>query len=109
MKEPAKYTYTVVHPEYGTWRGPAEDAAGALLLAAEDWGERWTAIAAACTIRKGGRAEDPRCRRCGQKIRDGGGETKSPLCPDCRRAEEQWRREQARRRGPDRRKRYAYQ
>ena len=103
MSGPTIYLYEVSHPDYPTVTVPSIGPDSATVAAARAWGvpELWGKIVAYCTVRKGGRADRPRCRKCHQEY---GAPGQAPgKCPDCIRREEYFRRQMAERGREDRR------
>lgn len=103
MREVAVYLYEVSHPDYPTVMVPSIGPDSATMAAAEKWGvpELWGQIAGYCTVRKGGRAARPRCTQCGREYGVAG--QTAGKCPDCKQAEELYRRQVNSIRGADRR------
>lgn len=100
------YLFEVSHPDYPTVVVPAVAADSATLAAARAWGvpDEWGMLAGYCTVKKGGPAQKPRCRRCHKEFGAPGGV--GAYCPDCEAAMARYQREKARVRSRDRRPGY---
>lgn len=95
------YRFEVTHPDYGELTVNHLSMDGAIMEAIRRWGADWKMTACDCTARKLGSADKPRCRRCGKEFGRRG--DYAAYCPDCERANEQFRRERASRKNEDRR------
>ena len=104
-KGPGLRLYEVAHPEYPTVQVASIGPDSATVEACAQWGARelWPQLACECRVKCLGTAARPRCRRCVKEYGDAGGVP--GLCPDCREAEERYRREVATVRSRDRRER----
>ena len=99
MGKPSLYHFEVSHPEFGSVIVESIGPDSATLAAAAQWGQRenWKYIVGDMSVRRGGRVQEPVCRRCGKRTAEPG------LCRECRAADELYRRQMAERQGEDRR------
>ncbi len=79
-----RYAYSVTHQDGRCVRVEGEDRAGALLAAAEAWGERWTDLAADATVDKLWEVHRANCKKCGAELPEG----RRGLCAQCARERE---------------------
>lgn len=106
VKKPVLCLFEVSHPEFPTVVVTAVGADSATVAACKAWGvpDEWGYLAGYCTVKKGGPAQKPRCRRCHKEFGEPGGV--GAYCPDCEEVLERVRRETARVRTRDRRPGY---
>ena len=95
--------FAVSHPDYPTVTVVSIGKDSATMEAARRWDavEDWARIAGSCTVEKLGKAQRPRCRKCGREFGKKGGT--EAWCPDCEKLMDLARRERAMIRTQDRR------